>query len=459
MAKFYTPGKLSDNIRETPEGYLLCLAVPICRTGWQVYGAHETPLEAGEDGTVRVYRAPEEVLRPETIASFQGKSITIRHPNDFVGPANWQSLTRGHAQNVRDGGKDADGETCVLADLLITELMAINLVKNGLREVSCGYEAEYEQTGEGEGRQYNIIGNHIALVEEGRAGSSYAINDHKGKVTMKQTLLEKLTKRFGAKVIDEVMADEAEEKKKDGDKSKDAASYDELVKMVKDLGEKIEGMGKAKDESEEKPEPKKKPAAKEEPAKDEDGEEAESEDEDGEGEMEIEERLKALEAAVAKLLEKMGGESKDEEGEEGEESQSEDEEGEDAEDSEDAEESEHMTGDAARIEILAPGMKPNKKEKLADTQKRALVSAFGTKDGRAVIEAITGKKKLVLDSAEQVSTLFIAASEVLKAKRGTGLEKTKDAKAFSFKDGDDSAAAPVTAEKMNEINAAHWARK
>lgn len=456
MAKFYTPGKLSDNIRETPEGYLLCLAVPICRTGWQVYGAQETPLEAGEDGTVRVYRAPEEVLRPETIASFQGKSITIRHPNDFVGPANWQSLTRGHAQNVRDGGKDADGKDCVIADLLITELMAINLVKNGLREVSCGYEAEYEQTGEGEGRQYNIIGNHIALVEEGRAGSSYAINDHKGKVTMKQTLLEKLTKRFGAKVIDEVMAEDADKSEKKEGEGKDAASYDELVKMVKDLGEKIEGMGKSKDESEEKPEPKKKAAAKEEPAKDEDAEE--SEDDDGE-EMKIEERIKALEAAVAKLLEKMGGESEDEEGEEGEEGEESQSEDEDGEESEDAEESEHMTGDAARIEILAPGLKATKKEKPEDTQKRALVAAFGTKDGRAVIESITGKKKLVLDSAEQVSTLFIAASEVLKAKRGTGLEKTKDAKAFGFKDGDESATAPMTAEKMNELNAAHWARK
>ena len=66
--------------------------------------------------------------------------------------------------------------------MLIKESMTIKLVKAGLREVSCGYEAEYEQTGDGEGIQTNIVGNHIALVEQGRAGQSYAINDHKGAI-------------------------------------------------------------------------------------------------------------------------------------------------------------------------------------------------------------------------------------------------------------------------------------
>lgn len=443
MAKFYTPTKLSENIRETPEGFLLCLGVPVARTGWQVYAEGETPLEVGPDGTVKVYRDWEEVSRPETIASFQGKSITIKHPEKFVAPDNWKELTKGSAQNVRKSDEeDENGERCLLADLLITEAMAIQLVKSGLREVSCGYEAEYEQTGEGEGRQFNIIGNHIALVEEGRAGSAYAINDHKGKVTMKQTLLEKLTKRFGAKVIDEVMAEEKKESKDEAgkeDKAKDAAAYDELVKMVKDLGEKIDGMGKGKDEKEEKPAPKK----EDKPAKDDKSEEK-SEDEESEGEASLEDRLKALEVAVAKLLEKQTGdeeESEDEESEEGEEKESEDEDS-------------SMTGDtASRVEILAPGTKATKG---VDVRVKALEAAYATEDGKAVIHAFTGGKKPVYDSAEKIATIFVAASEVLKAQRGTGLEKTKSGKAF---DHGDSAAVAMTADKMNELNAAHWARK
>lgn len=259
---------------------------------------------------------------------------------------------------------------------------------------------------------------------------------------MKQTLLEKLTKRFGAKVIDEVMAEEKKESKDEAgkeDKAKDAAAYDELVKMVKDLGEKIDGMGKGKDEKEEKPAPKK----EDKPAKDDKSEEK-SEDEESEGEASLEDRLKALEVAVAKLLEKQTGdeeESEDEESEEGEEKESEDEDS-------------SMTGDtASRVEILAPGTKATKG---VDVRVKALEAAYATEDGKAVIHAFTGGKKPVYDSAEKIATIFVAASEVLKAQRGTGLEKTKSGKAF---DHGDSAAVAMTADKMNELNAAHWARK
>lgn len=388
MAKFYTPGKISENIRTTPEGYLLCLGVPIARTGWQEYGEGETPLECGPDGVINIYRSSEEVFRPQTIASFQGKSITIKHPDDFVEPQNWQDLTHGVAQNVRKSPeKDDDGEECLIADLLITERMAIGLVKAGLRELSCGYEAEYEQTGEGEGKQLNIIGNHIALVEEGRAGSSYAIMDHKGKVNMDKKTIDKLKAKFGAKAVDEAMAEEKKE-----DKAKDAPtvsneSYDELKKMVSDLGEKLEkGLkeigpsGKKveqadedKEKKEEKPEAKdeeeKKEDKKEEKAKDDEEEKKEDKaKDDDEVEADMSERVKALEAAVAKLLEKYGAK---------------DEEKEDMED-DDFEES-SMTGDS-------------KKEKTG-LEKTKNPTGFEVKDGVATHEVMTPEKMNELNAA------------------------------------------------------------
>jgi hypothetical protein len=409
-----------------------------------VYGEGETPLEVDEDGRVLIQREAEEVFRPETIASFEGKAVTITHPTDFVDPNNWSRLAKGILQNVRRGEGDAIDD--LIADLLITDSVAINLVKNGLREVSCGYEAEYTQTGAGRGLQKNIVGNHCALVDQGRAGSSYAINDHKGKASMKTTLLEKLTKRFGAKVIDEVMAEEKKESKdekeekpaKEEKESKDAGAYDELKKMVSDLGEKIAAMGKGKDET--------KPASNSEPAK------TDAKD-DGE-EASLEDRLKALETAVAKLLESQS-EASDEEGEEEgseEESEDADEEGEESED--DDFEKSTMTGDtASRVEILAPGLKAAAK----DAKAKALKAAYATKDGKAVIDQLTGGKAPELKDAARVNVLFIAASELLKVSRTSELASTKQTRDSGS--AGESAKGAMSAEQMNAINAKHYGNK
>lgn len=460
MAKFFTPQKLSDNIRKTPEGFLLCLNVPIARTGWQEYGRDEIPLEAGSNGIVRVHRDAKEVFRPQTIASFQGKAFTIKHPEEFVDPSNWTDLAKGTAHNIRKSDElDDDGEEVLLADIMVTDAMCIKLIENGLREISCGYEAEYEQTGEGEGRQFNIIGNHIALVENGRAGKTYAINDHKREGLMKSLKeMAEMIKNLG-KTVDAAVEAEAKKKPvkvKDEDKEEkevtDAEAYDALMAAVKDLSDKVAGLGKSKDEDKEE----KKPAAKEEKkkepeAKDEDEEESEDEGE----EMKLEERVKALEAAISKLLDKGSEDEEESEDEDEEESEDdeemagmEDEEGNQGEESQ----SKKKTGDAALAEILAPGVKVAKGE---DLHKKVLSVAYKTKEGKEVIDVLNGGKKLTLDSKERNATLFTAAAHVLKAKRGTGLEKTKDAQAFDSMAGE-TGVVIMTAEKMNEINAAHY---
>lgn len=439
--KFYTTSKISENMHETPEGFLVCIGVPIARTGEMVYGEGETPLEVGEDGRVLIQREAEEVFREETIASFEGKAVTITHPTEFVDPNNWSRLAKGVLQNVRRGEGEQGND--LIADLLITDSVAINLVKNGLREVSCGYEAEYTQTGEGRGLQTKIVGNHLALVDEGRAGSAYAINDHKGKGTMSAKLIEKLKAKFGAKVVDEAMAEEKKpakdaegDKDKEDKESKDDGAYDELKKMVSDLGEKISALGgKQKDASTE--------ATENEPAK------VDAKDDDAGSALE--DRLKALEASVAKLLER---EAKEDEVPVGDE----DGEGEESEESEDADESEDddfeestMTGDtASRIEILAPGLKA----KGADGKGKALIAAYATKDGKAVIDQLTGGKAPELKDPNRVNTLFIAASELLKVSRTSELSRTKQTRDFSS--ASETPKGAMTAEQLNAINAKHY---
>jgi hypothetical protein len=168
--------QIGPNMSRTKHGNLICRNVPIARVGWMAYGPGETPIEAGPDGIARVYRSEDELFRPETIGSFMGTAVVNEHPDEDVTPKNWKQLAQGFSlDNVRRGeGEDAD---VLLADLIITDEDLIEAVLSGKREVSCGYDADYEATAEGEGRQSNIIGNHIALVEKGRCGPRCAIGD------------------------------------------------------------------------------------------------------------------------------------------------------------------------------------------------------------------------------------------------------------------------------------------
>ena len=173
---YFADEKLGRKMALTPEGFLLCEGVPIARTGEQLYGPDETPLKVGKDGLVHVQREEDEVFRPETMASFEGKDVVDEHPEEGVSPENWRELSVGHVQNVRRGTGVEDDY--LLADFLIKDPDAIEAVRAGKREVSCGYDCDYEQTGDGRGRQHNIIGNHVALVERGRCGPRCSIKDH-----------------------------------------------------------------------------------------------------------------------------------------------------------------------------------------------------------------------------------------------------------------------------------------
>ena len=174
-----TVEQIGPNQALTPNGNLICYDVPIARVGWMLYRDGETPITADPStGIARVYRGPEDLFRPETIGSFMGVAVVDEHPEDGdVNPANWKELSHGFTTtNVRRGeGEDSD---VLLADLVITNRELIEAVRAGKREVSCGYDADYDQTGPGEGRQTNIIGNHVALVERGRCGPRCAIGDH-----------------------------------------------------------------------------------------------------------------------------------------------------------------------------------------------------------------------------------------------------------------------------------------
>lgn len=169
----YYGSRISDHMTETPEGFLICHNVPINRTGKQQYLLREIGLEG--DGLVTVIRTDDEVFSREALASFEGKPVTQDHPPGSVKPFNYGMYTKGHAQNVHRGtGSESD---CSMADLFINDPDLIRAIKDGLREVSCGYECTYVPDGRGHFFQRQIRGNHVAVVAAGRAGHRVSIKD------------------------------------------------------------------------------------------------------------------------------------------------------------------------------------------------------------------------------------------------------------------------------------------
>lgn len=194
---------------------MLCVGVPVARLGEMRYTADETG-----DGELIAVNTPEVLFSDETIASFEGKPVTVQHPDpasEFfdVTPQNWKAVAVGTMGNARAGNGD-DSEH-LLADILITDAAAIDLVLGGLREVSLGYDAEHgEKDSNNRAVRKKIIGNHVALVDRGRAGSTVAIRDSKPEEKMadKKTLgdwFKSLKKTIDEMPTDEVIEETVED--------------------------------------------------------------------------------------------------------------------------------------------------------------------------------------------------------------------------------------------------------
>lgn len=181
--------KASPHLSFTPEGFLVCHSCPIARSGIQKYSREEL-LEAfkenlsvfskakrDEEGFL-VRRDDQEVFSPETLASFEGKPVTNEHPANFVDINNFSRYACGHVSNVRRGEGDFKG--FIVADLIITDGNLIKEISDGKIELSCGYMNEiiFDEN-DRVFFQKNIRGNHVAIVNAGRAGHSVAIRDKK----------------------------------------------------------------------------------------------------------------------------------------------------------------------------------------------------------------------------------------------------------------------------------------
>jgi hypothetical protein len=376
----------------TPEGFLFCEGARVARVGPMLYRHDEVPdIEPAGPGMITITRDADVLFSEETISSFVGKPVTNNHPPDFVKPETFRTYCVGVTLNPRRGeGIEAD---YLIADLLITDQDAISAVLASKRELSPGYSAPREQVRPGLGRQTQIIGNHVALVERGRGGPACAIQDglpddpvskqEEAGMAKKRSVWDRLTTAF--KANDEAAFNEELEA------AKDELAGDEPQKIVIEV--------------------KQPDAATAEPEK------AEDEGEAADPMAEIKTMLADIGARLAKLE---SGEAAEETADE------------DAEEKKDEEAAEPVTMDAfadarARAEILNPGVKlptfdakadaKSSRNALHDLRVRALTGALGDQARKGHVEAILSGRKAEFGSmtADSVATIFVGASELAKA--------------------------------------------
>lgn len=171
-----------DAPRRTQDGYLAVRA-RAARTGVYQYAGHEVdPTNAHglrDTAIVNVLRDEQTVFDERAVRSFIGKPVTDNHPTQPVTADNWRDHARGTIMGaLRDGDYLA-------FDLMLTDADAIAKVNAGKRELSNGYAAtlEFGQFTAADGtvcqaRQSQITGgNHVALVDRGRAGPDCRIAD------------------------------------------------------------------------------------------------------------------------------------------------------------------------------------------------------------------------------------------------------------------------------------------
>lgn len=164
----------------TDEGYLHCVA-DTCRTGIMEYTAEQVGIEDMDpNAIVNVYRSPEEVFSPAAMSSFKGKPVTLAHPGILLDASNIRDYTVGHGgDEVTQVGNN------MKQNLYVTDATVIKMINDGdVEQISNGYQADFVIkdgiTPDGikyHAEQKNIRGNHIAILKNGRAGSSCRIND------------------------------------------------------------------------------------------------------------------------------------------------------------------------------------------------------------------------------------------------------------------------------------------
>ena len=168
---FYQKVKISENIETEKEtGFLYCKNSILGHVGVQAYNGYEVGIT--DKKVVYVRRNAEDVFDEDSLASIEGKPVTLNHPDEMVTSKTFKKYVVGFVKNVRQDGEN------VVGDLVINDMDAIEKVLSGeLKDLSLGYTAKLVPTHDGELVQKNIVANHVAIVGEGRAKNARIVDE------------------------------------------------------------------------------------------------------------------------------------------------------------------------------------------------------------------------------------------------------------------------------------------
>ncbi|MBT2603749.1 DUF2213 domain-containing protein [Bacillus sp. ISL-53] len=159
-----------NDYSETQEGYLT-VTVPITRPGVFPYQR--------QDGTIQMEaKLPDEIFSDRTIRSAKSKPVTDDHPNEPVTIKNFSRYSKGLSHT------DASVKNLKLyVSMTITDEALIQKIRDGKREISIGFLSDVvAEQGSYNGESYQFVQrnleiNHIAIVDQGRAGPEVAIRN------------------------------------------------------------------------------------------------------------------------------------------------------------------------------------------------------------------------------------------------------------------------------------------
>ncbi|MCK5610545.1 DUF2213 domain-containing protein [Candidatus Pacearchaeota archaeon] len=193
------PTDKSTRIKDTKGN--LTFQMDICRDGVQEYMADEIYDAAilkengvDPDTILRVWRPPNVVFSPQSIASHDGLPLTREHPKDFIDTNNRPYLEKG----INRGSFHNKNKSTISGTGFVADALMVSEIESGeYNEISDGYDSELDfkpgivpDSIEGfdctdASMDYDLVmagyePNHIAIVKEGRAGNA-RIHDNENK--------------------------------------------------------------------------------------------------------------------------------------------------------------------------------------------------------------------------------------------------------------------------------------
>lgn len=184
--------------------------VILARSGVQLYGADEVRrfgLPQNTDNVKDTYvimRPAPVIIAAEQKGLFKTLTITKEHPPEFINGSNYQRYTQGTTGENTELVSLENGVIGVKSSLVFSTHEIEDYYLDGNKEVSVGYEAQYEWNPNWKEDGFDIVMvaiqtvNHCAITAAGRGGASVAIIDSiVGGITMLKSGLFHFIARMG----------------------------------------------------------------------------------------------------------------------------------------------------------------------------------------------------------------------------------------------------------------------